>query len=424
MKYLQGQLLLTIHIAARKKFSFCPIGDCSSYDCDEEQVLLHLRQHTEPPILTDGAAAPTTLTRRAALPLLKVRNLPNPPEYGSFGMDQEPMEPTMKTCIFLPPVRKPTGGVTVLRQIADILHQSGRTACLVARDRTGWRPEGLADAAPVLDWEELSLTPKDIWLVPEGWVNALAPGLEARARCFSYVQNWAYLFSSLPPGVTWARLPASFLTVSEPVAHFVRESTGRDSLILRPGIDRSIFHAPESKPAGKPCIAFMPRKNKSLAAQIRAVFENRNGPDRARWLEIEGMDTYGVAEALRSAHIFLMTGFPEGCPLPPLEAMACGCLPVGFTGLGGWDYMRQAQNKPRFSPWWPVRHVPWSGNGLWCADGDVLDAGLCLEEAVGWIEADATQFDTALKAGQQTADAYSTDMQRENVVRIWEELEK
>ncbi|WP_348981291.1 glycosyltransferase family 1 protein [Salidesulfovibrio onnuriiensis] len=233
----------------------------------------------------------------------------------------------MKTCIFLPPVRKPTGGVTVLRQIADILHQSGREACLVARDRSGWRPEGLADAAPVLDWEKLDLSPEDIWLVPEGWVNALAPGLEARARCYSYVQNWAYLFSSLPPGVTWAQLPASFLSVSAPVAHFVREATGRDSLVLRPGIDRSIFQAPEAKPGGKPRIAFMPRKNKALAAQIRAVFENRNGPDRARWLEVEGLDTFGVAEALRSSHIFLMTGFPEGCPLPPWRPWPAAACP-------------------------------------------------------------------------------------------------
>lgn len=329
----------------------------------------------------------------------------------------------MKTCIFLPPVRKPTGGVTVLRQIADILHQSGREACLVPRDRSGWRPEGLADAAPVIDWEDLALTPEDIWLVPEGWVNGLAPGLEARARCYSYVQNWAYLFSSLPEGVSWGQLPASFLSVSEPVAHFVRESTGKESLILRPGIDREIFYAPEHKPIGKPRIAYMPRKNKALSAQIRAILENRNGPDRVHWMEIEGMDTYGVAEALRASHIFLMTGFPEGCPLPPLEAMACGCLSVGFTGLGGWDYMRQAQPQPRFAPWWPVREVPWAGNGLWCADGDVLDAALCLEQAAGWVENDAPEYAAAITAGQQTADAYSTDAQKENVLRVWGHLE-
>jgi len=328
----------------------------------------------------------------------------------------------MKTRIFLPPVKKPTGGVTVLRQMADILHQAGQDAALVARDRTGWRPAGLADAAPVLEWADLDLAPGDRWVVPEGWANALTPGLEARADCLSYVQNWAYLFSSLPEGVRWDRLPVRFLAVSDPVARYVETATGRSAPVLRPGIDRAIFHAPEARPSGTPVVAYMPRKNKAVADQIRAVFEHRNGPDRVRWRPLEGLDAFGVAEALRGARVFLMTGYPEGCPLPPLEAMACGCLPVGFSGLGGWDYMRQAQPSPRYVPWTPLREVPWSGNGLWCADGDVLDAALCLEEAVAMAGTPGTPLDAVLRAGQETADAYSTVEQAKALLALWEAL--
>jgi hypothetical protein len=327
----------------------------------------------------------------------------------------------MKTFIFLPPVSKPTGGVTVLRQMADILHQAGREVYLVERESGGWRPEGLADTAPVVAWDAMCLTPDDLWLVPEGWPNALAPGLEARACCVVYVQNWAYLFSALPQGVCWGSLPVSFLAVSDPVAHFVRQSTGRDATVLRPGIDRAIFH-PGGTRAGAVTVAYMPRKNKGLVAQITSVFEHRNGPGAVRWLPLEGLDAYGVANALRASHIFLTTGFPEGCPLPPLEAMACGCLPVGFTGLGGWDYMRQAQASPRFTPWWPLRDVPWSGNGLWCADGDALDAALCLEEAVALVRDGGPGLDAVLAAGQDTAKAYSTDEQGKSVLAAWDAL--
>ena len=328
----------------------------------------------------------------------------------------------MKTRIFLPPVKKPTGGITVLRQMADILHRAGHDACLVARDRSGWRPEGLADAAPVLEWADLDLGPDDVWLVPEGWVNGLTPGLEARAACLSYVQNWAYLFSSLPEGVRWNQLPVKFLAVSDPVARFISSALDREAPVLRPGIDRTIFHAPEKDRSGRVTVAYMPRKNKADAHQIRAIFEHRNGPDKVRWRPLEGLDAFGVAEALRSSHIFLMTGYPEGCPLPPLEAMACGCLPVGFTGLGGWDYMRQAQASPRFAPWLPLREVSWSGNGLWCADGDVLDAALCLEEAAGLLKNPTPALDAALRAGQETADAYSTEKQEAAVLALWETL--
>ncbi|WP_319470718.1 glycosyltransferase family 1 protein [uncultured Pseudodesulfovibrio sp.] len=328
----------------------------------------------------------------------------------------------MKTCIFLPPVQKPTGGVTVLRQMADILHQGGHEACLVMRDKSGWRPEGLADSAPVVDWNAISISSGDIWLVPEGWPNALSPGLEAKACCFSYVQNWAYLFSALPEGVNWNQLPVEFLAVSDPVAHFIKEATHLDAPVIRPGIDRSIFHAPENKKSGTITVAYMPRKNKAAAAQIKSIFEHRVGTDVIRWRPIDGLDAFGVAKALRSSHIFLMTGFPEGCPLPPLEAMACGCLPVGFTGLGGWDYMRQAQDIPRFTPWWPLRPVSWGGNGFWCADGDVLDAALCLEEAVTLLTEGDMALDAILQSGQDTADAYSTEEQRKSVLAVWDAL--
>lgn len=308
----------------------------------------------------------------------------------------------------------------MLRQIADILHQAGHDVRLVARERTGWRPEGLADSAPVIEWDELDLGDDDLWLVPEGWVNALSPGLDAGACCLSYVQNWAYLFSALPDGVDWHSLPVEFLAVSDPVAHFIKETTFKDAPVLRPGIDRSIFHPGDGKKSATVTVAYMPRKNKAVARQIMAAFEHRNGGRTVRWRPIENMDAYGVADALRSSHIFLMTGYPEGCPLPPLEAMGCGCLPVGYAGLGGWDYMRQIQAEPRFTPWLPLREVNWTGNGFWCADGDVLDAVLCLEDAVRIIQEGDLFLEAALAAGQETADEYSTERQKAAVLALWE----
>ncbi|WP_229590816.1 glycosyltransferase family 1 protein [Pseudodesulfovibrio sediminis] len=328
----------------------------------------------------------------------------------------------MKTYIFLPPVKKPTGGITVLRQLADILHQNGHEAFLVPREAGGWRPEGLADAAPIVEWNALQMTSSDLWLVPEGWVNALVPGMEAGALCFSYVQNWAYLFSSLPEGVDWHHLPVEFLAVSDPVSRFIKESTFKDAPILRPGIDRTIFYPPQKRDNGTIKVAYMPRKNKAMAEQIMAIFEHRAGLGAVTWVPLEGLDAHGVADALRACHIFLATGFPEGCPLPPLEALACGCLPVGFTGFGGWDYMRQIQEEPRYTPWVHLREVNWAGNGFWCADGDALDAALCLEEAVSLIKNEDLYLLAAFEAGQETANAYSLAEQKRAILNLWDQL--
>ena len=45
-----------------------------------------------------------------------------------------------------------------------------------------------------------------------------------------------------------------------------------------------------------------------------------------------------VAQALQEALIFLSCGHPEGFGLPLAEAIACGCLVVGYHGLAGRDF--------------------------------------------------------------------------------------
>lgn len=337
----------------------------------------------------------------------------------------------MRTFFFLPPVRQAAGGVTVIRRMASFLARSGREVFLVPREipgeGQGWTPSEAFVDAPVRPWERLDLTASDLWVTPEGWVNALSPGLNAGARCLVYVQNWAYLLSALPEGVSWRRLPAEFLAVSDPVARFVQATTGRTAPVLRPGIDLNLFAAPERKPdpAQGVRIAWMSRKNKALAKQIRETFEalDENLSARCRWTEIAGMTADQVAQALQGAHIFLATGFPEGCPLPPLEAMACGCLPVGYMGFGGADYMRQALppdlDPAPFAPWWPLRDVPWAGNGLWSVDADILGAARHLETAARWFLEGDPNLSPALQNARATAASYSLDAQRQATLDLW-----
>jgi hypothetical protein len=333
----------------------------------------------------------------------------------------------MRTCIFIPPLKKATGGTAVLLQLARHLHQGGYGVCLVPREDTMPAGDDHADI-PVVRWDSLRLTPQDIWLVPEGWVNALTPGLQAGARSVVYVQNWAYLLSALPQGVHWNRLPVSFLNVSQPVAWFTREATGRQGPVLRPGIDTALFHASAARPDGPVRIAWMPRKNKALAVRIREFFEARraqHGGAQVEWRELHGLTHRQVAEELRQADIFLATGFPEGCPLPPLEAMACGCVVTGFSGMGGWDYMRQAMPQG-YTPWWPMRpphETPWDGNGFFAADADVPAAALALEHAVSLVETSRTEpcapLDSVRKNAQVTVSHYSLEKQREAVLDLW-----
>lgn len=338
----------------------------------------------------------------------------------------------MRTRIFIPPLPRMSGGLAVLYRMASHLVAAGHDAALVLREPEAPGLDSSAPPAPLVAWDALELGPDDIWLVPEGWVNALAPGLRAGARNVVYVQNWAYLLSSLPQGVQWPRLAVSFLAVSDPVAWFTHETTGREAVVLRPGIDTGLFRplgdAGASHPAGPVRVCWMPRKNRALATQIRAILEARlalspvagcaPGAAPVEWVEIHGRTQEEVADLLRTSHIFLATGFPEGCPLPPLEAMASGCVVVGFGGMGGWDYMRQALPHG-YQPWWPLRETAWQGNGFFVADADVTGAAFALERAVRLVAADDPAVRRLRAAASQTAAAYDLSSQRDALLALW-----
>lgn len=372
----------------------------------------------------------------------------------------------MRTFLFVPPLPRMTGGLAVLYRMATHLHAAGYPVFLVPREGGAPGLDPHNSPAPVMGWDEAAaaVAPQDVWLVPEGWVNALAPGLRAGARCVVYVQNWAYLLSSLPPGVAWPQLAVSFLAVSDPVAWYTREVTGREAPVLRPGIDLELFRPawaeraegagapgvsdaggaggeiPDAPAQGPVRIAWMPRKNRALAQQVRDLLTARlalaasrgERPVEVEWREIHGRSHAEVADLLRASHVFLATGFPEGCPLPPLEALASGCLLVGFAGFGGWDYMRQAL-PGGVTPWWTgggPEADPASGgmdlppNGYFAADADVVAAGLALERAVRLAATGGPELAALRRAGLATARACSLERQREAVLALWERVAK
>ena len=324
-----------------------------------------------------------------------------------------------RSFVFLPPLRAVSGGLAVLLDVALGLAALGRDVRCVLRE-AGATPLILPSGLATVPLGAADMGPGDVYLVPEGWPNALAPGLAAGARCVVYCQNWAYLFNGLPEGVTWDRLPVSFLAVSDPVARYIERALGVLPPVLRPAINAARFHPPAQKPAPSPVrVGYMPRKNKALAGMIRRMVEARalRTGLALEFVPIEGLPPDGVAEVLRSCHVFLATGFPEGCPLPPLEAMACGCVVAGFAGFGGFDYMRQA-GQGGYAPSVPLRVVPWGGNGFYAADNDVFGATACLEAACRLWIAGGEKLARVLENGRMTAAAYGATAQREALAAI------
>jgi len=354
----------------------------------------------------------------------------------------------MRTFLFLPPLPRMSGGLAVLLHIGQCLARKGFPVFFVIREKAAWLDEfaghdhqpGLllwpgADTPlkPIHGTAVAQPGPKDIWLVPEGWPHSLLPGLRAGARTVVYVQNWAYLLADWPEGLEPVGLPVHWLAVSLPVAWYVEEVTGKSPLVLRPGIDLDRFTLDEREwnPAAPPVIAWMPRKNKALARQIQEIVTARRARydlPQPRWREINGLSPDGVAAALHSSDLFLATGFPEGCPLPPLEALASGCVGVGFSGFGGWDYMRLPATKPEQTGELPI-WLPDSlrrqaqarpGNGFWVSDGDVVGAALAVEQALAAVASPHAR--TVLRrAARDTACLYGLAEQEQQLLSLWQQ---
>jgi hypothetical protein len=85
-------------------------------------------------------------------------------------------------------------------------------------------------------------------------------------------------------------------------------------------------------------IAYMPRKRPHEAAFAAKLL--RDAPEAAGFeiTELARMDDSALAEALGETLLFLSFSDREGFGLPPAEALLCGCLVVGYDGIGGREY--------------------------------------------------------------------------------------
>lgn len=327
----------------------------------------------------------------------------------------------MRIILAIPPLPRMTGGIAVLYQMAERLRELGCEAALAGVNEAPGLAAKAKEGFSVLAWETLAkeLRPEDTFVCAEGWPNMTAPALAAKCRIFAYAQNWAYVFSALPQGVRWRDLPLSFIAVSDPVRRFLEMTRLPVAGTIRPAIDAGAFSPKQGKAAKLVRIAFMPRKNKALADQIRQVFTAMDeGNGRAEWVEIHKMTPDDVAKTLGTCHIFLATGFPEGCPLPPLEAMASGCIVTGFAGYGGWDYMRQAASNG-YAPRVALRDTPFAANGFFASDGDVMEAATLLAEAAAIVRNDGETYAAIRDAALATAAAYSVASQRGETASVF-----
>lgn len=300
------------------------------------------------------------------------------------------------------------GGVKQIYRQVEILNRHGCSAWVV-QERPGFRVDWFDSTAPVIDLaslQALELRPhRDRIVLPETWLLNL-PGYFPGIPKIIFNQNAFYTFGLAGKleerTLDLYRHPdlLGVVTVSRDNERFLVEGCGlppqRVHTVLN-GLDGQLFYPPERKVRR---ILLLGRKHADHARVVMLMARNRPSLQRYSFRELGPVSHQRLAEELRESLIFLSCGHPEGFGLPLAEAIACGCICVGYHGLGGRDFCRPALHEVEF--------------------GDLLGFLQALEAAVAWFDQDpgaATQ--QLLEQALQIRQRYAPDQEEARAVRVW-----
>lgn len=281
------------------------------------------------------------------------------------------------------------------RQASPILHSAEVSRVLRSREPL-WRKMRLSHfKAPKLS-PTLKLRDEDIIVAPEysaSWLPSAFP----RHRMVLLVQAFVWLREA-EKRATWD--PARFcatIAVSDICVGFSRlialsplqkVPLAIDANLFRPGLKENV-------------IAYMPRRRANEVELLVSSLKERGQVSDYRFQPINGLPLSDVASILGRARIFLSFSKDEGFGLPPAEAMAAGCLVIGFTGGGGDEFF-----DPRWS--FPV------------SEGNLPQFLQKVEEVVAEYRRDPRRLEAmADLASEEIAGRYNLEVQEKELVEVF-----
>lgn len=174
-------------------------------------------------------------------------------------------------------------------------------------------------------------------------------------------------------------------------------------LKIRLGIDSTIFqYSPEKKKQ----IAYMPRKLSDDVLQVLNILQNRNNIEDWKFIPIENKSETEVAKIMHESAIFLSFNHKEGFGLPPAEAMACGCIVIGYKGQGGKDYFNEDYSYP-------------------IDDGDIAKFAKTIEEVTMEF---STNYNSMVRKGKVASEfilgEFNLVNEEKDTIKIWQNFVK
>ncbi len=322
----------------------------------------------------------------------------------------------MTVYVLSPDNDKPSGGIKILYRHVDVLNRNGIDAA-VLHQNAGFRCSWFKNDTSIRYLAQTQLAEDDFLVIPEIYGPHMAamsdiPMIGRKVRKVIFNQNCRYTF--LGQTLDTVRSPGFSLPYNNRddfVGAMVVSEDSREYLeYVFPGIDIwRVYNAIDVEnfkfsDRKKKQICFMPRKHAEDALQVLGILSLRGALRDFEVVAIEGKTEVEVAEIMQESMFFLSFGYPEGCPLPPAEAMACGCVVVGYDGFGGREYFDEA-----FC--YPVRV------------GDITGFAGIVESLISQYSIDPSALMAKAKAASDFISTnYSPGREQDSIVGIWNRL--
>lgn len=298
------------------------------------------------------------------------------------------------------PPKEITGGIKVAFQHVEMLVEAGFDSVIASPDAQ--RPDWFETKVAVIAFD--AIRADDVLVFPENNPNFIAPFASSGQPKVVFCQNAHMAGQGLGGRLSYAEFGVTHIMC--PSMNVVRFCTQRFpglKLGYTPFfIDHSRFAFNPSKTLQ---IAVIPRKRMMEFAEIADLLRARY-PEHGSlpWIYLHGVSENDVAASMARSAIFLSLARLEAHSMTKLEAMACGCVVAGFTGVFGGDDSATSRN------------------GFWAAEDDVEGATEQLARAIGLVKAGGESHRMMVEEGRMTALQYSREASARYLVKFWKDF--
>lgn len=193
--------------------------------------------------------------------------------------------------------------------------------------------------------DNISVSPSDVMIVPEFFVNVMHQISEAKIQCEKIVlcQSQTYMLDSLPPNHTWAAWGFNtVLTTSEQLKEFIQRNSRVNYNIESYTIGIPDYFKP--KKIKKPIIMYFSREDSIIKRLSKIFFMKYPELSWVLFERVQGAEPFitreKLAEKMSEIPVLLWLDKDAGFGTLPLEAMKSGAVVVGMIPEVEKDYTK------------------------------------------------------------------------------------